>query len=84
MIDKLWVLAGHVDVAKKRLTSLATSAVSLMMVLAVVAQTFADQIGVDWPDGARVAAKAAAVLLAAVFAVRRVTPVAKQDRGLRS
>lgn len=82
MINKLWALAGRVNELPARIKTLSTSLVTVLMVVAAVAQVVVEQVGDDWPQGTAVAARVAAVAAAAVLAVRRVTPVGKQDRGL--
>lgn len=60
----------------------ARSAVTLATVTAAGVTAFATEIADTWPDGARWATAAAATLLAATAALRRVAPVGKADRGV--
>ncbi|RMH78729.1 MAG: hypothetical protein D6683_07270 [Actinomyces sp.] len=81
-IDKLWRLAGELDLLPRRVRTLVTSAVTVLMAVAAAAQVFVEAVGDDWPDGVRVAARVGAVAAAAALAVRRVTPVPPEERGL--
>ena len=79
------------DIAENRIARIIAGLIVIgrsFVALAVALQTafvlFAAQVAESWPDGARVAILIAGGLGSAALAVRRVTPVEKEDRGVLS
>lgn len=66
----------------ERVRVVATSVVTVLMVVAAVLQAVIAELTDTWPIGAEYAVRAATVLAAVIAAIRQVTPVAKPDRGI--
>ena len=65
-----------------RLRVVATAAPTILTGLAIAVVTIGDQIGQDWPAAPMWAGKIAVWLTAATAIIRRVMPVAKNQRGI--